>query len=136
MNTITHLFLLFFSKLRNCIFPFFELWNPISSLPNKWYIYQFHIFTYRVRKDMANKNYKFSAYIGVQSIHPTIFKKKKNHPTKLIQMYVLKVHPSNLFAIKILIVSITKPTNKKETKRKLLYTFSLQLIILNPKIYT
>ena len=111
MNIITHLFLLFFSKLRNCIFPFFELWNPTSSLPNKWYIYQFLIFTYRVRKDMANKNYKFSAYIGVQSIHPT----------KLIQMYVLNVHPSNLFAIKISIVSITKPTIPKKKQKENYY---------------
>ena len=67
-------------------------------------------------------------YIDVQSIQPT----------KLIEMYVLKVHYLNLLAYRISIVSITKPTipKKKKKKKKLLCTFSLQLILLNPKIYT
>jgi hypothetical protein len=88
--------------------------------------------------DMANKNHKFNAYRGMQSIHPT----------KLIEIYVLKVHPFNLLAYRISIVAIKQLFPKRKKKKitmcpyvgnhmvsKRNFTFSLQLILLKENIY-
>ena len=97
-----------------------------------------YLATIHFHKDMANKNLKFSAYKGMQSIHPT----------KLIEIYVWKVHPFNLLAYRISIVAIKQLFLKRKKKKitmcsyveshrvsKRNCNFSLQLILLKENIH-